>query len=95
MVEPLKVFIDSNGQVHKLENLNRVLNKVADDWEQIGLSIKEQNLYADHVTNETKEKELQKHLNTANDIRKGIVSSFTIWQRINTELTGNCVALLS
>lgn len=94
MNEQFKIFVDSNGVINKRENMQDVLNKVANDWEQLGYDIKEQNLYADHVTEETKEKELQKHIDTANEIRNGVINSFTIWQRVNTELTGNCVALL-
>ena len=94
-MEKFKIFVDSNGVIHKCENMQEVLSKVANDWEQLGYDIKKQNLYASHVTEETKQKDLQKHIDTANEIRNGVINSFTIWQRVNTELTGNCVALLS
>lgn len=52
------VFIDSNGFTHKGESLQKACNKVADDWEKLGYDIRKQNLYAPHVTEETKEKDL-------------------------------------
>lgn len=94
MNSQFKVFVDSNGVTHRLENMQEVLSKVANDWEQLGYDIKKQNLYANHVTEEIKEKDLQRHIDTANEIRNGVINSFTIWQKVNTELTGNCVALL-
>ena len=49
--------------------------------------------YADHVTDEQKDLNLQKSLNLAQKVREGYFDNFTIWQRINTEITGECVAL--
>lgn len=76
------------------DRLQMALNKAANDWEKLGHDIYKENAYADHVTEDIKLKELQKHIDTAKAIRNGEVRTFTIWQRVNTELTGECVALL-
>jgi hypothetical protein len=44
---------------------------------------------------ETKERRMTDQLNQANRIRSGLEPmGFWLWQRINTELTGECIAFL-
>lgn len=93
MEERFKIFVDSNGVNHKYEDIINNLNKVADDWERLGYNIFKEDKYADHVTDDVKLSHMQKHIDTANDIRNGIIKSFTIWQRVNQELTGGCTPL--
>lgn len=93
MEERFKIFVDSNGVNHKYEDIINNLNKVADDWERLGYDIFKEDQYADHVTYDVKLSNIQSHIDTANDIRNGIIKSFTIWQRVNQELTGECTPL--
>lgn len=51
--------------------------------------------FADHVTNEQKAKYAEDQLIYANEIEQGLHDgNFTIWQRMNYYLTGECVPLL-
>jgi hypothetical protein len=69
--------------------------KVANDWRELGHAILKENAYASHVTEQQKIDHLNEHLELADRIEKGEITSFTIWQRINQELTGECVGFLS
>jgi len=88
------VFITHTGEQVSGERLNNALNKVADDWAKLGADIRKENAYAPHVTEKQKEDNLSRMIETSNLIRLGNIDSFTIWQRVNTALTGECVALL-
>ena len=68
--------------------------KVAKDWRKLCYSVRNSNDYADHVTEEEKEATLQKHLQAADVVERGEIKSFGMWQRVNQELTGECVAFL-
>lgn len=67
---------------------------VGRDWEDLAHRIYEEDEYASHVTQMQKEHNLNKMIYAAKEISKGQISSFTIWQRVNEKLTGDCVALL-
>lgn len=67
---------------------------VADDWRNLAHAIRKEDAYASHVTNETKEANLQTMLSQADTIEAGTINNFTIWQRVNLVLTGECVAFL-
>lgn len=88
-------FLTSDNEIIQGTKLQNALNKVADDWEKLGYDILKENAYADHVTQETKDKNLQSHIDLAKTIRSGEITSFTIWQRVNKELTGKCIGLLA
>lgn len=88
-----------NFTTHKRETisgpgLQNALNKVADDWAALGEAIYKENAYADHVPESVKLLNREEHYTRAAEIRAGEVKSFTIWQRVNEVLTGECVALL-
>ena len=52
--------------------------------------------YADHVTEQDKQKYSEKYFRYAQEIEQGIHdNNFTIWQRMNYYLTGESVAFLS
>lgn len=87
-------FKTHTGEVITGERLQKAFDKVADDWANLGLKIRKDDEYAAHVTEEEKDANLTRDLESADNIRAGNISDFTIWQRINTELTGECVALL-
>ena len=51
--------------------------------------------FASHVTHDDKVKYVERHLNLAKEIEEGNQDhNFTVWQRMNEFLTGECVALL-
>lgn len=87
-------FKTHKGDVITGKQYQAALDKVAHDWESLGHRIYQADEYAAHVTQETKLARLQDHIDCAADIRVGNWKSFTIWQRINTALTGECVAFL-
>ena len=70
-------------------------NKVAGDWRELAYAILLDDAYASHVSQDIKCQHLTDMLGDADLIQQGKVKSFTIWQRVNIELTGECVALLA
>ena len=87
-------FRTHTGEIIKGERLKRALIAVGNDWEQSGYDIRKENAYASHVTDNVKEQNLQDHIRRAKEIKSGLIGSFTVWQRVNEKLTGECVALL-
>ena len=75
--------------------LIRAQHAVADWYRDNAYGIRAEELYASHVTEATKEKRLQEQLAQAERIRSGVEPmGFWLWQRLNTELTGECIAFL-
>lgn len=91
----MKVFTTHTGQRIKGDRLRDALNTVANDWARMTHAIRVQDDYASHVTEKHKDNNLANGLALAEEIRGGAIDSFTIWQRVNTVLTGECVAFLS
>ena len=87
-------FRTHTGEIIEGERLQIALNAVADDWRDIALRIHESGDYASHVTQERKDANLERDLAFAEEIRNGGRFGFTIWQRVNTKLTGECVGFL-
>lgn len=83
------------GQTVNGPTLNAALAKVASDWRSLALDIRLENAYASHVTDAEKNADMNTMLDEANRIEAGEIKSFTIWQRVNTVLTGECVSFLS
>ena len=90
----MQAFRTHTGEMVQGERLQAALDAVADDWAALGHAIRRENAYAGHVSEATKDQLLARDLKTAERIRQGEVVSFTIWQRVNEKLTGECVALL-
>ena len=83
------------GKILTETELAEALKKVANDLRENAYAIHSENAYASHVTQEEKERYLQERLGYANEVEKGLHNSnFTIWQRVDTMLTGECVAFL-
>ena len=83
------------GKILTETELAEALKKVANDLRENAFAIHAENAYASHVTQEEKERYLQERLGYANEVEKGLHNSnFTIWQRVDTMLTGECVAFL-
>lgn len=92
------IFKTSKGELLSSDNqqLIEACEKVARQYEKLALATRNGDSYAAHVT------EAQKHLNLnraymwAEQIRKrGNLNNFTVWQKVNYELTGECPALLT
>ena len=83
------------GEIVTGERLTKAIKKVCDDWRENALAIRSDDQYASHITEAEKEEFLKRSLLLADDLESGrIHPTFTDWQRINIELTGECVALL-
>lgn len=75
--------------------MKQALNTVADFWENNAHAIYAEDGYGSHVSEKTKRDCLERQLEQAKRIRAGVEPmGFWLWQRINTELTGECVAFL-
>ena len=90
----MQAFRTHTGEMVQGERLQAALGAVADDWAALGHAIRREDAYASHVGEATKDQLLARDLEAAERIRQGEVASFTIWQRVNEKLTGECVALL-
>ena len=87
-------FETHTGEIVTGQPLQDALDKVASDWEELAKSVRKEDDYASHVSEFTKDDILRIQLVRAESIRNGEIRSFAIWQRVNTYLTGDCVALL-
>lgn len=90
----MNTFRTHTGEIVTGDRLAVACAKVADDWADLGRAIRAADNYAPHVTEAKKDFDLARMLNAADAIRQGEINSFTIWQRVNTAVTGECVALL-
>lgn len=86
--------ITHTGERIEGERVRIARENVANDWIELAHAIRQCDAYADHVTEAEKDASLAAMLADAERIRSGEANGFTFWQRINTELTGECVPLL-
>lgn len=77
-----------------MTTFEQACREVAADWRALAYAIRKDDNYASHVTEETKEQELQRMLTQADDIETGKVTNFTIAQRVHYKMTGECVPFL-
>lgn len=68
--------------------------KVSDDAIELAKEIRYCGDYPDHVSEEEKDATLEASIRRAAEIRAGVIDNFTVWQRVNDILTGECVAFL-
>lgn len=88
-------FKTSNGDIVEGAELTAALEKVAVDWRANAYAVRKEDDYAGHVTEADKNHYLEQDLAHADQIEEGLLlHNFTIWQRVNTVLTGDCVAFL-
>lgn len=78
-----------NGQI-----LQNALNKVSDFYLKNAYMIRKEDRYADHVTEQQKDEYLLEGLEFASSVKSGNKTGFSVWQRVNTEITCECVTLL-
>lgn len=57
-------------------------------------AIRLEDAYADHVSEDVKDKIMIADFEHAERVRNGDINNFTTWQNVNYVLTGECVALL-
>jgi hypothetical protein len=90
-----KQFRTHKGKLVTGERLVAAHHAVADHWAANARAIRQEDGYASHVTEAEKGRFMQEQLEQAERIRKGTERmGFWLWQRINTELTGECVPFL-
>lgn len=90
------MFRTHTGRIVSGNELEVALVEVANDYRELALAIRKENSYASHVTEEQKEENMARMFAMADDIERGEgLNNFTIWQRINTKITGECVAFLN
>lgn len=79
------------GEIIPEETLQAALKKVAADVRE-SARIARTEKYASHITEDQKDEFMQKKLDLADEIEAGTARGFWLWQRVNTIVTGECVA---
>ncbi len=88
-------FHTHTGKVITGERLTQAFNAVADFWENNAHAIYAEDGYGSHVSEKTKRDALERQIEQSKRIRAGEEKmGFWLWQRVNTELTGECVPFL-
>lgn len=82
-----------HGEIIPDETLKAALKQVAADVRE-SARIARTEKYASHITEEQKYAFMQKKLDLADEIEAGTVTGFWLWQRVNSIVTGECVAFL-
>jgi len=92
----VSVFRTSNGEVVTGERLQAARDKTAETWDALGdAALIGKIPFASHVTDAEIARYAKSQYDCAKAIRSGLQDgNFTIWQRINTILTGECVPFL-
>jgi hypothetical protein len=87
-------FKTHTGEIVTGARLQDALNRVAQAWADNAKDVRTEDRYASHVAESEKDDYLREELDYAESIRQGNIDCFTIWQRVNAHLTGECVAYL-
>jgi hypothetical protein len=90
-----EIFITHDNKTVTGEPLRKARATVANWYRENARAVKKENLYAAHVTEKKKEQLMTDQLALADRIESGeqpVV--FWLWQRLNTELTGECISFL-
>lgn len=71
--------------------------KVALDMEELAIRVREENAFGSHVTEQQKDDYIKRfYTDIAIEVRNmENLHNFSVWQRVNTELTGECIGFLS
>jgi hypothetical protein len=93
--DEVSTFRTHTGELIDGDRLQSALREVADDWRRLAYAIRSADEYDPDVTEAQKDGVLHDALQRADEIERGVVRSFTIWQRVNTKLTGVCAPLFS
>ena len=87
-------FKTHKGEIVTGQRLKEALYNVSNYWLCNAYGIRAEDLYASHVTKKEKDDFLNEGIDTAKRIREGEENGLWCLQRLNTELTGECVPLL-
>ena len=68
--------------------------KVADHWIENAHAVRVCDDWGSHVSEQEKDEILIRDIAHSEEVRRGEIKTFTDWQLVNYELTGNCIALL-
>lgn len=94
LIDIIMKFVTHTQEIVEGQRLTDALNKVADKMVENAKAIRVSK-YANHITEIQKDFYLQQNLEFAEQVRAGYyIDNLGIWQRVNTELTGECIALL-
>ena len=89
-----KSFTTHLGDVVSGKELRQALHHVAEEFKGYAYAIYDQDPYASHVSEDTKQLYLVRDVLEAEHIKTGAsLHNFTIAQRVNTYLTGDCIPL--
>lgn len=92
----MQQFRTSKGETITGEQLQAACEKVAQWYEANALAVRNSNSYASHVTEARKDQKLAESYDWAEKVRQGEnLHNFSVWQRVNIELTGDCVAFMT
>jgi len=95
MTEVQIKFRTHTGEIVFGERLRVAISKVSADLVALANDIYIENAYGPHVTEQEKCKYRLEGIQRALEVGEGKhLGNFSIWQRINGELTGECVGLL-
>lgn len=89
------MFITHTGERVVGIRLVKARQKVSDDLIKLAYAIFDEDAYATHVTKQQKHDILLNGLRNAEAVKHRTVFNFTVNQRINQVLTGECVSLLN
>lgn len=92
----MKYFKTHTGKIVRGKKLVMALNSIADDLLERAHKIRNEDDYASHITNESKDRILNEAIEDSERIRNPNNIKYELWlfQRLNTKLTGECIALL-
>jgi len=89
-------FTTHTGEIVTGDRLCRAFETVANFWAENARSVRSEDAYAQHVTEAEKDEYMNCQLEQAERIRTGEEPmGFWLWQRVNAELTGECIPLFS
>lgn len=86
--------VTHTGEIITGERVQLALNIVAQFWLDNAYAVRKQDQYASHVTTKQKDHNLSQGIKHSQAVKNGQDYGFTTWQRLNNELTGECVAFL-
>ena len=78
----------------KGKKVRDAFQKVSDEKVALAKGIRACGDYASHVTEEQKDAIMKESIRLAVQVQVGTINNFTIWQRVNYILTGECVAFM-
>ena len=92
----MQSFRTHSGDIVTGEKLQAACEAVAQWYEENARAVRKEDAYASHVTEARKEQALLDKYAWAEKVRqRKNLHNFSVWQRVNAELTGECVALLA